>query len=59
MGAMMAKCERCGEEGAKYRRQGSAYAEDEKNFATLCDECQKESHEYWQEMWDEYYRMIY
>jgi hypothetical protein len=38
------KCERCETEGAR---------------RTLCDECQKESHEYWNEMWNEYYNMIY
>ena len=49
------KCQCCEVEGAIRRRQNTAYADDELNFAVLCDECQKETHEYWQERWEEYY----
>ncbi len=40
------------------RRQGSAYPNDESNFAIICDDCQKESDEYWKEMWNEYYSAV-
>jgi hypothetical protein len=52
------KCQWCGEEGAERRRQRTAYVNDERNFAILCDECQEESHEYWSDMWNEYYRQV-
>lgn len=42
----------------KLRRQSTAYHEDCKNFAFLCDKCQEESYLYWQERWDEYYSSI-
>lgn len=48
------KCEICQEEGAKKQRQNTAYQDDEKNYAVLCDRCQKEVTEHWQEMWDDY-----
>jgi hypothetical protein len=34
----------------------TAYVDDKINWAVLCDECQDEANEYWQEQWDEYYR---
>ena len=52
------KCQHCGKEGAEKRRQNTAYADDEWNFAILCDECQEESHKYWQERWDDYYSEV-
>ena len=52
----MAKCERCGKEGALRKRQRTAYVDDSKNFAVYCDECQKDADKYWDEMWDEYNR---
>lgn len=52
------KCQHCGAEGAEKRRQASAYVDDKLNFATLCDDCQKESHEYWMDMWNDYYAMV-
>ena len=52
------KCQCCGKEGVKRRRQGSAYPDDELNFAVLCDECQTEANEHWVDMWDEYYTMV-
>lgn len=50
------KCRRCRKYGAEERRQLTAYIDDRKNFAVLCDECQKEEDEYWQERWNDYYR---
>jgi hypothetical protein len=52
------KCIRCNCSGAKWRRQNTAYVDDEMNFAVLCDECQVEVDEYWQERWDEYYGSV-
>ena len=52
------KCIRCGEYGARNRRQFTAYVDDKMNFATLCDICQEEAHEYWKERWDEYYGSV-
>lgn len=39
-------------------RQNTAYIDDEMNWAYGCKYCQQESHEYWQEMWNEYYSSI-
>lgn len=52
------ECERCSldKPDVHKRRQHTSYDDDELNFATLCDICQKEQDEYWQERWDEYYR---
>jgi hypothetical protein len=50
------KCQFCGKEGAVRRRQGTAYVDDELNWATLCPECQERNDAYWNEMWDEFYR---
>jgi hypothetical protein len=52
------KCIRCGCDGAKRRRQFTAYVNDEMNFAVLCDECQEEASEYWMERWNEYYGSV-
>lgn len=40
----------------KKRRQMTSYVDDRSNWSRLCDDCQKDSDEYWTEMWDEYYR---
>jgi len=37
-------------------RQPTAYVEDKLNWVRLCPKCAKYNNEYWQEMWDEYYR---
>jgi hypothetical protein len=47
-------CEHCGDLGASENRQRTAY-QDSDNMCTLCPTCQKESDEYWGEMWAEYY----
>jgi len=39
---------------AKRRRQKTRYADDRRNWATYCPECQKAADEHWQERWDEY-----
>ena len=52
------RCQSCGRDGAKRRRQGTAYVEDEKNFATLCKRCQIKNDEYWDEMNQEYINIL-
>ena len=47
-------CEKQGDD-VKRRRQKTQYVDEESNFSTLCDECQKEADEYWSERWAEYY----
>jgi len=39
----------------KKRRQNAAYHNDKLNWVFLCDKCMKINHEYWKEMWSEYY----
>ena len=47
------KCQNkhCDSEDAQRRRQNTAYVDAEKNYAVLCDECQRESDKYWAEQW--------
>jgi hypothetical protein len=40
------------------RRQGSAYHDDKLNWAFLCDDCQEQSHESWQQRWHEYWHEV-
>ena len=49
------KCQNCHKWGARKRRQNTAYVDDEKNYAVLCDNCQQEANEYWNDQWNEYY----
>ena len=39
-----------------FRRQNTAYVNDDLNWMYLCDDCQKVASEYWKRMWDDYYR---
>lgn len=48
----------CDSTGAYRRRQNTAYDDDGRNFATLCDECQEESNLHYQAMWDEYHSVL-
>lgn len=52
------KCQGCGKEDETVvrRRQSTAYAKDEMNWATLCPECHEINDEYWKDMWNDYYR---
>lgn len=52
------QCQHCGNDGGTRQRQLTAYADDERNWATLCPECQEEANEYWKERWDDYYREL-
>ena len=54
------KCQNryCDSEDAKHRRQATAYVDDERNYAVLCDDCQKEADEYWNDQWQEYYNSV-
>jgi len=54
----MGACQHCGRLGAKRRRQLTRYVDDERNFATLCDECQKEASEDWRERWEDYWANV-
>ena len=49
------KCERCEAEGAERRPQKTAYVDEERNYATLCEPCQKDADDYWDDKWAEYY----
>lgn len=51
-------CQGCEKKRAIRRRQNTAYVDDERNFATLCPECQDEADKYWKEEWDNYYNMV-
>lgn len=51
----MRYCPSCGDPGATYNRQMTAYANDASNYAWACDPCQKDLNEYWDEMWRDYY----
>ena len=37
----------------KRRRMHTNYADDEKNFNTLCKDCYKRENEMWDSLWDE------
>jgi hypothetical protein len=47
-------CGRCGEPG-EYRRQSSAYNNEESNWLYACDPCFEDLEEMWADMWREYY----
>lgn len=49
--------EKCSKEGT-WHRQNTAYANDESNWASYCNDCQEEADAFWQEQWDEYHSMI-
>lgn len=42
----------------KKRRQRTAYVDDELNWIFLCNDCMKYNQEYWNEMWNDYYRQV-
>lgn len=48
-------CEQCGAQDAKRRRQNTQYCDDDRNYATLCPDCQLENDRYWADMWADYY----
>jgi len=39
-------------------RMNTAYVEHEMNYANGCELCQKETNEYWDERWKEYYSNV-
>ena len=49
-------CDHCNRKDAEIYNQNTAYANDWSNYVVLCEDCQRESDEHWQGMWDEYYR---
>lgn len=52
------QCPVCGHPGAERRRQNTAYADDERNFVTLCPSCHEENNKQWGEQWSEYYGAV-
>jgi hypothetical protein len=53
-------CEHCGKQGARIVGAMTAFywdgtGENPNRSLLLCDECENEYCEYWQEMWNEYY----
>jgi hypothetical protein len=44
----------CFRKGSKHR-QNTAYNEDKRNWVFMCPRCREANHEYWKEMWKEYY----
>ena len=47
-------CERPSDTIAR-RHMSTAYAKEESNYLTSCQECFDEAEEYWRERWAEYY----
>jgi hypothetical protein len=45
----------CESTNATHRRQNTRYADDARNWVTLCDDCMKANHEHWSDMWADYY----
>ncbi len=42
----------------KKRRQRTAYVDDDLNWCFLCDECMEYNNEHWNDMWNDYYRLV-
>jgi hypothetical protein len=59
-GSEMERCIGCNKRkpDAHRRRQNTAYVDDERNWKVLCDKCQEDNDEYWNEMWKDYYDML-
>ena len=45
----------CDSDEAERYRMNTQYIDEESNYMVLCKDCQKDSDECWQEMWEEYY----
>jgi hypothetical protein len=45
----------CESMNAKRRCQNTRYVDEEQNRVTLCDDCMKLNHAYWDDMWADYY----
>lgn len=52
------KCKSCGANNASKNRQRTNYHNSD-NMNTLCPSCQQAADEYWDELWEEYYRGQY
>jgi len=48
----------CGAPGVR-RRQNTAYVNDDDNYRCLCEQCQADADEYWEDAWAEYRSMTY
>lgn len=50
------KCPRCELHGnISLRHQNCSYVNEMSNYYWLCEDCHQEIHDYYQELWDEYY----
>lgn len=49
------RCNYCKKDGARRRRQNTAYCEDERNYIIACDKCAEEINEHWDDQWAEYW----
>lgn len=47
----------CFKKGTR-QRQNTAYADDKRNWVTLCSKCAQINAEYWDGMWRDYYGMV-
>ena len=52
------KCSGCGATNASNNRQRTMFP-DSDNMAVLCPTCQDEADKHWDDLWEEYYSMIY
>lgn len=50
-------CCGCGRQGYS-RELGTAYNNEESNWAILCDICLEESNRYWSERWEDYRSLV-
>ena len=54
---LMIRCG-CGEAARPKCRQNTAYANDDLNWVTLCEEHLQENAEHWQDMWQDYWKDV-
>jgi len=50
------RCCMCGYRGAYRQRMNTRYENEEQNWTIQCDQCMESTEEYWQSMWEDYYR---
>jgi hypothetical protein len=51
------ECDKCGRTNNVITyRQRTHYINEKDNWVTLCEDCKEANDEYWDQMWDEYYK---
>lgn len=45
--------------GVKTVRRNTSYVDDASNWITACKECREDDHEYYAELWNDYYSSIW